>query len=448
MVYIYSPSENSKRLHYIARHLFNHLLGTDFEITQDKRFFLQQTDVCINYSEEELPRGLQIIPQGLLTEKGIRSFSDLDESEWKGLFVFFKQAKGDIPFDLFAASFYLLTLYEEYIPARLDQHERFHHEESLAYRKGFLEIPIIDRWTYLLKEELEQKSFDTSAFRLRKYRVISTFDIDHPFLYRNKGWIKNIGGAIRDLLQGNLNATGQRAAVQLHLKQDPYFKAIHWIDEIQKQFKRPYYLFVLIAGKSPYDRKTVYPQRRFYNYLRQLQNVTIGLHPSYLTLRNLTRLMREKTKLEDILKRPVAHSRQHFLRMQNPETFQELNLAGLQEDFTLTFAHAPGFRSGTAVPYFFYDMEREEETGLLIRPTIMMDSTFIFHQKLKPEEALQKIKNLADACKQSGGDYLSLWHNSNLSGTEKENPWISVFIRGYQYALSIEVRNSDAPGKL
>jgi hypothetical protein len=127
--------------------------------------------------------------------------------------------------------------------------------------------------------------------------------------------------------------------------------------------------------------------------------------------------------------------------MQNPETFQELNLAGFKEDFTLAFAHAPGFRSGTAVPYFFYDMEREEETGLLIRPTIMMDSTFIFHQKLKPEEALQKMKDLIDACKKSGGDYVSLWHNSNLAGTEKENPWINVFIQAYKYAISLENNN-------
>jgi hypothetical protein len=438
MVCIYFPSENSRRLHYIARHLFNSILGADFAVTQDRQFFLQQTDVRINYSEEKLPRCLQIVPHGLLTEKGVRTIPDLNETEWKNAFCFFKQEQGDIPFDLFAASFYLLTLYEEYIPERMDLHERFHLEASLPYRKGFLEIPLIDRWAYFLKEELEAKGFETVAFRLRKYRAVSTFDIDHPFLYRNKGWIKNAGGAFRDLLQGKLNALGERLAVLLHLRQDPYFKAIRRIDEIQQQFGRPYYLFVLIAGKSPYDRKTVYPQRRFYNYLRQLAIPQIGAHPSYLTLRNLKRLMKEKARLEQVLNREVVHSRQHFLRMQTPETYQELILAGFREDFTLAFAHAPGFRSGTAVPYLFYDLERETETVLLIRPTILMDSTLIFHQKSAPEEALQKIKSLADACKQSGGDFLSLWHNSNLSGTEKNNPWINVFIQGYQYALSLE----------
>jgi hypothetical protein len=437
MVHIYFRSENSKRLHYIAKHLFNNVLGTGFEITSDKSFFLRQTDVCINYSEEALNHGLQVIPHGLLTEKGVRVIQRLGESEWKGLFCFFKQEKGDIPFDLFAASFYLLLLYEEYIPSKLDEHERFYHEDSLAFKKNFLEIPLIDRWAYLLKWELEETGCDTSAFRLRQYRAISTFDIDHPFLYRNKGLIKNAGGAVRDLLQGKLKSFGKRLAVQLHVDADPYWKAMLWIDEVQKQFNCPYYLFVLIAGKSPYDRKTVYPQRRFYDYLRELQQVTIGSHPSYLSFRNLKCLMKEKAKLEYILDKPVQHNRQHFLRMQNPETFQELNLAGFKEDFTLAFAHAPGFRSGTAVPYFFYDMEREEETGLLIRPTIMMDSTLIIHQKLKPEEALLKIKQLINECKKSGGDYVSLWHNSNLAGTEKKNPWKEVFIQSYKYALSL-----------
>ncbi|MDR2087699.1 MAG: polysaccharide deacetylase family protein [Dysgonamonadaceae bacterium] len=438
MIHIFSSPENASRLHYVARHLFNEVLGTEFTLVPDKNRFLQQSGICINYSNEPLNHGLQIVPHGLLAEKGVRIINDLQESEWKGLFCFFKQTGGDIPFDVFSAAFYLLTLYEEYIPKRLDQHDRFHHEDALSYRKGFLETPIVDRWAYLLKDKLEEKGYEVSSFQLRKYQVINTFDIDHPYLYLNKGLIRNATGAARDLLHGNLKQILHRILVLLHLRPDPFFQAIRRIDAIQKQYGRSYYLFVLVAGKTPYDRKVVYPQRRFYNYLRQLQSVAVGLHPSYLTLRDLNRLMNEKSKLEHILRRKVTLNRQHFLRMQNPETFQELNLAGFQEDFTPAFAHAPGFRSGTAVPHFFYDVERETETGLLVHPSIVMDSTFIFHHHLSPEEALQKMKDLIDACKKSGGDYLSIWHNSNLAGTDNENPWRNIFIQSFEYALSLE----------
>jgi hypothetical protein len=438
MLTIYSSSENTSRLEFIARHLFNNLLGTEFTITSDKKNYLEQKGPGINYSEEGLNHGLQIIPHGLLFETGIHPVKELNESEWNGLFCFFYTGKGDIPFDLFAAAFYLLTLYEENFPGKLDEHSRFSHTESLLFRKKLLETPIIDRWAYLLKVELEKAAFDTTDFKGRKYRAVSTYDIDHPFLYRNKGWVKNTGGAIRDFLKGNLKSVKERIVVQLRLQKDPYMTSIQAINEVQTQLGRRYYLFVLLGKSGGYGHKMLYPPQPYYKYLKTLKLAQIGLHPSYDTLRNLKRLLKEKSQLEKIVERQISASRQHFLRMQSPETFQELHLAGMEEDFTLAFAQAPGFRSGTAVPYFFYDLRKDQTTSLLIRPTVMMDATLINHLKLSPEAALQKIKGLIDACKQSGGDYLSLWHNSNLAYTPEKNPWISVFLESNKYAISLE----------
>jgi hypothetical protein len=436
MVTIYSSSEKTDRLYYIARHLFNNILGTAFFITSDKKRYLEQKTPCINYSETELNHGLQIIPHGLLFETGVYAVKELKESEWKGLFCFFSNEKGDIPFDLFAASFYLLTLYEEYFPVAPDEHGRFNHLESLLFRKGFLEIPLVDRWAYLLKEALETAGFQTNDFKGRKYRAVTTCDIDHPYLYRNKGLIKSAGGAIRDLLKGNFKAAGKRIGVQLRLQEDPYMTSIQAIHEIQTQLQCPYYLFVLLGKRGKYGRSNLYPAKAYYSYLKSLDLPQIGMHPSYDTFRNLKQLLKEKSELENILKREITISRQHFLRMKNPDTFQDLLSAGIREDFTLAFAQAPGFRSGTAIPYFFYDLRKEEATSLLIRPTVMMDTTLIRHLKLSPEAALQKIKSLIDACKQSGGDFLSLWHNSNLAYTPKENPWISVYMQSCKYAVS------------
>ena len=438
MLTIYCFSENTRRLEYIAQHLFNTILGVEFRITSDKKQYLESTHPCINYSETELNHGLQIIPNGLLFETNIHPLEDLKESEWNGLFCFFYTGKGDIPFDLFAASFYLLTLYEEYFPEKWDKHDRFDYRESLLFRNHSLETPIIDRWAHLLKAELEKAGSDTSDFKLRKYQAIATYDIDHPFLYRYKGLVKNFGGFLRDGFQGNFRGIKERLRTCFRLQEDPYFLSIQSIDQIQNQQKRPYYLFVLLGKRGKYGRTTRYSPVAYYRYLKTLTLARIGLHPSYDTLRNLEQLGIEKKQLEKIVQLKIAHSRQHFLRMQVPETCQELILAGLEEDFTLAFAHAPGFRSGTSIPYFFYDLQKNEATSLLIRPTIMMDSTFIFHQKLSPEEALQKMKQLIDACKQSGGDYLSLWHNSNLAGTPEKNPWINVFIQSFDYAVSLE----------
>jgi hypothetical protein len=438
MLTIYSPSEKTSRLWYIARHLCNNILGTEVAITSDIKFYLEQKSPCINYSEAQLNHGLQIIPQGLLFETGVRKINDLNETQWKGWFCFFANDKGDIPFDLFSAAFYLLTLYEEYFPVEPDKHNRFNHLESLLFRKGFLEIPLVDRWAYALKESLECAGRKTNDFPGRKYRFISTYDIDYPYLYRNKGVIKNAGGAIRAMLKGNFRAVGERMKALLRVKEDPYMAALQAIHEVQTQWRRPYFLFVLLGKRGKYGRSTVYPTRAYYKYLKQLEGIQIGLHPSYDTFRNVKQLRKEKSELECLLKQEITLSRQHFLRLQNPDTFQDLLLAGLREDFSLAFSQAPGFRSGTAIPYFFYDLRNEETTPLLLRPTVMMDTTLIAHLKLAPEAALLKIKDLIDACKQSGGDFLSLWHNSNLAFPPNKNPWVDVYRQSFEYAVSLE----------
>ena len=441
MLTIYSSVNNKKRLEFVSKHLFNHLLGTESQIISDPSFYRKQTGPCINYSEEPLNHGLQIFPQGLLSESGIHAIQDLQKEEWNGLFCFFHTGRGDIPFDLFAASFYLLSLYEEYLPSVLDEHGRFDHRNSLLFRNNCLETPIIDRWAYQLKESLEKSGYPTADFRLRKYRAISTYDIDHPFLYRYKGLIKNKAGLLHDGFKRDFKAVRERLSVFFHRSEDPYMQALRFIHAIENQAQRSYYLFVLLGKRGKYGRSTVYSPRDFYRYLKELNSVFIGLHPSYETYKsNKTYkiLITEKATLEKNLQHPIIFSRQHFLRMLTPDTFQALLQAGIHEDFTLAFAKAPGFRSGTATPHFFYDLQKEETSSLLLHPTVMMDSTLIFHSGLSPEAALEKIKSLIEACKQLGGDYLSLWHNSNLAGSSEKNPWIRVFIESHRYAISME----------
>ena len=438
MLFIYSLSESTLRLDYIARHLFNAILDIDFSIVRDKEVFLNNTGVCINYSNEDLNHGIQIVPHGLLFEKGLKEISDLDVSQWNGYFCFFRQTQGDIPFDLFAASFYLLTLYEEYFPKQLDEHGRFNLNESLAYRNGFLDVPLIDRWTYLLKDELK-KRYPDAKFKKRKFRFVSTFDIDYPYMYLKKGLIRSAGGMMRDLLNLRFDEIVSRITVHFRMKADPYMKALQWIDQVHKEAGKSYYLFVLMNDQGKYGRKTIYPLTAYYEYLKNLDSATVGLHPSYDTYHNPEQLIKEKEMLENVMEKgEVIISRQHFLRMVVPETFRQLEAAGLQEDFTTAFAHSPGFRSGTAIPYYFYDVEEDTTGELLLHPTVMMDASLIIHLGLRPEEALEKIKRLIDECKQSGGDFVSLWHNSNLAGDSNSNSWINVFIETFRYANSQE----------
>jgi hypothetical protein len=52
--------------------------------------------------------------------------------------VFCQRQIGDLPFDPLAATFYLVSRYEEYLPFIPDEHGRFPAKQSFAFSNGFL----------------------------------------------------------------------------------------------------------------------------------------------------------------------------------------------------------------------------------------------------------------------------------------------------------------------
>ena len=66
------------------------------------------------------PQSIHILPHGLLTQNDITS-QEITMTNWEELPVFF-ETEGQIPFDLFAAAFYLVTRYEEYLPHAKDEY--------------------------------------------------------------------------------------------------------------------------------------------------------------------------------------------------------------------------------------------------------------------------------------------------------------------------------------
>lgn len=434
MLIIYSTRKN-KRIEYIVSHIFQVIIGTDCVLTDEKAVFLESTAFGINYSGEDLGRGIWIQPHSLLYEQDVRP-QTIRMGSWQGLPCFFLQEQGDIPFDLFAASFYLLTRYEEYTCRESDQHGRFPAESSLAWREGFLEIPLVDRWVHCLKELLRERGGPFDCFP-RSFRLVSTFDIDHPYLYLNKGGLKNALGALKELLRRDLDSLSERIQVLLHLKPDPYLEAFRAIVERYKVDEKDFFAFIHVGPYGKFDRRTLYPHRRFYSCLRSLYDVRWGLHPSYKASFDQKQVQQEKTKLEKILGHDVKRNRQHFLRMRVPETYRLLHALRFEEDFTLAYASRPGFRASTSIPFLFFDVERNEVLDLLIRPTIVMDATFITYLACSPEEASAKMRQLMQECCHVGGDFTMLWHNSSLCHKEK-NPWYKVFLDCLHEGMRLE----------
>jgi hypothetical protein len=434
MITVYSYFTGS-RVEYIVRHIFHTMLGADYVLTGDVDEYARATGLCVNYSPVSAGKGVWICPHGLLSEEGVGRV-DVEMGRWDDLPCFFLQPQGDVPFDLFAAAFYLLTRYEEYAGGETDRFGRFAAEASLACREGFLQLAVVDRWVLRLKGLLTAGG-GGDDFQARTFRMVATFDVDHPFCYRNKGLLKNLAGAARDMLHGNLPEVKRRLLTLLHLRQDPYMQSLAEIDALHKQHGREYFLFVHVGRYGKYDRRTVYPLRTYYRYLRSLYDVRFGLHPSFGASFNAAAIGREKAKLERILGFRVARNRQHFLRMKIPATCRDLAGLDFTEDFTLAYASRPGFRAGTAIPFYFFDLLRNEQTSLLLRPTVVMDATLMSYLRMQPEEALECIRALMMECKYCGGDFTMLWHPSSLAGGDGER-WREVFAACFRDGVSLE----------
>ena len=130
------------------------MMGLEHAITIDGEYFRNFNGVKINYSDTDLGTDCFRIPnQGLLFESGIgqQSINCFETNVYK---AFFQQPGGDFPFDFFSASFYLVSRYEEYLPHQKDMYGRYAHEHSLAFKEGFLKLPLVNIWVKDLANKL------------------------------------------------------------------------------------------------------------------------------------------------------------------------------------------------------------------------------------------------------------------------------------------------------
>jgi hypothetical protein len=432
MVHVYS-SQITARLEYAFRLLFESILGDKVEFCFDERIFRESTGVKINYSENEQLEGLQLKPHTLLFETHIQK-QDPEVFDWDSLKVFFKVENSFLPFDIFAASFYLVSRYEEYLPGKRDRHQRFLSRNSFASLNRFLEKPVVNIWTLKMAGIIEEK-YQGYSFSRSKFSYISTIDIDNAWAFKNKGFLRHIGSTFNDVAKGRLKQIQKRFSVLFSLKKDPYdnYEFIH--ETIRRFNIRPVFFF-LMNKKGLYDRSVSHKNKYFRKLICNLAKWgEVGIHPSYLSNKGNHQLEKEIKRLESILGHKVKCSRQHFLKISMPKTYRRLIENGIETDYSMGYASRPGFRDSICTPHFFFDILENKQTTLNIVPFQVMDVTLLNYRNLNAEEALKKIKALMIETASVGGTFVSLWHNESLSGLDNWKGWREVYTEMTQLAV-------------
>ena len=380
-------------------------------------------------ANEVVPRGAQLpfddpVPVlfwGEGFEDGNKPFAELCTD---GTVVFY--------IDIIAATFFMLSRWEETVVPVRDEHERFPATASVAYKQGFLDRPAVDEYALILREWL-QALLPGWEPRQRSFSVKLSHDVDLLFDFPN--WyaaIRTFGGDLlkrrspRRAWQTGAGAIAQTVAPD----RTPYFQGIRSLAELSRKYGIGDDAFYFMAtGPGPfgcgYDAASP-PVKRCITDLCE-QGFEIGFHAGYHTFNDPERLAEEKARLDAVLGETRYGGRQHFLRFQVPHTWRHWEQVGLTYDSTMTYADHEGFRCGTCHPFHPFDVGLNRELVLWEWPLIVMDGTLHQYRGLTPEQGEARIVELARRCKQVEGTFTLLWHNSSLDGEWR--PWAEVYRR-------------------
>ncbi len=436
MLLILVPKETN-RMHFTMQLMLTRLLGIELSFTSEISAFEQYEGPKFSFGVTVDTKHLYFASNGLLFESRIAA-RELRHFTFEGGLVFFPVFDQDsaLPFDLFSASFYLVSRYEEYLPHIRDNHNRYLASGSDAWQQGYLHKPLVNIWSFKLKDILHQWFADLK-FNTPVYSFAPTIDIDAAYAYKNKGITRALGGIFKSLQNRNYDELRHRIRVLFRLERDP-FDTFELQMQLQKKYNYRAIYFILLADYAPNDKNIPHNNRYFRSLIRYLADYAeIGIHPSYASAFQPSLMVMETARLSKILKRDVECSRQHFLKLVLPETYRNLVNNDITHDFTMGYAEVPGFRASICTPFPFFDLDNDSKTNLIIHPFAVMDGTLHDYMKLNPQKATETINELIDEVKKVGGTFIPLWHNTSWNEEGDWNGWSEVYEKMVQEGIKI-----------
>ena len=343
-------------------------------------------------------------------------FSSVDHSSVGPLFA----RKGadclECPLHLPASAALTLSRFEETFPVPRDKHGRFSAYQSIAWRDGFLDRPIVDEYGLALEEAIGYLLPGWQPTE-RKLRVKLSHDVDEiglPFRLRS-----SIGHTVR---RGQPKATIRDFRALIHRTDTTYQYLLRQVVDLSVEHHLEAAVYWKSSQAGPYD--TGYNPRdpRILEMISSFcaQGVEMGVHPSYGTFDSPQLFRHEIAALQELLGEERLGGRQDYLRWR-PETWRQWESMGLAYDGSVGFADRIGFRAGTAYCYRPWLLEQRRIADLVEVPLLAMDSTLQNYMRLEPVEALLRLREYVARCRAVGGTFTLVWHNTKLTESGYSN---------------------------
>ena len=413
----------SYRTTYVFKHICTRVLGIEIDFTSVIEEFISHSGPKLSYGKKPLGNELFLQSYGLLTQQGFDSI-DVTVKNWEETKCFFSVGElSKLPFDIFSASFYMLSRYEEYLPHVKDEKGRFPATESLAFKEGFLQYPVVDIWAYKFKELL-QTTFPHLSFTKRQMTVYNIINASQPFIYKYKGALRTFIGFSSDLFKFRLRAVFTRIGVLFGFKEDPY-NTFDWIIKRVKDSSTKLSIFFLLGESINFHEGTNTRRDHFKMLIKNVSDYKpVGLTFSIASLKDFNILKKEKQQLENITNRTLVSSMNTQYLVSLPENYRHLVELEIERDFTMVFENNIGFRGGSCTPFLFYDLDYEIVTPLIIHPLAI--TTKALNGK-RDTEKVKQVRGILDAVKSVNGTFSIVFTNMDFSSNKKNKIWRNLF---------------------
>lgn len=415
MIVIYTPKVTN-RIKFVFDFVFEQYFGIPYSFTTLKPEGPKNGETLLVYDSQKHEGHFCIFRDNLLLEEYITA-QRIFVSRESDLPVFFQSDKHfTISFDIFSCIFYLITRYEEYLPYSEDDYGRYPSANSILANKEFNFRPIVEEWLIVFKNKLLEQ-FPHLVFKEQCFCYIPTFDVDAPFRFLGRNFIKHPP-----------NIFAKNALSVLVKKQgDPYGIFDTLFKEVDALALKPIFFFLL--NDDGEKNSKVSPH---YSGLHQLihtiknRNYRLGIHPSFDALFT-TSISEEKEKLEFISGEKISRSRQHFLKINFPNYYVALEKAGIEEDYSLAYPDRMGCRAGTTQAFYFFNLKENKSTTLKIIPSVLMDACFEYYQSTKKIEEIEKeIFDFLVQLKKINAILVTIYHNDLLATNKYSRLWMFI----------------------
>ncbi len=428
----------TNRLLYTFELLLTEELGIDFKFTTEADEFLSYQGMKLHYGTTPLSEEPAMFQQAvkLLFERDIydQDIKVCSFNDTNAIYPVFND-NSLFPFDIFAASFYIISRYEEYLPHVSDQYNRFQPKDSILYKMNVIEKPIVNIWAIELGKAIKA-IYPEIQLKKKTFKFVPTYDIDAAWAYKNKGFFRTTAAFLKDMLFFDRKEIKERWDVLRDKRIDP-FDTFDYQIELQKELKLKPLYFILCGDYNTNDKNISIRNKEFQNLIKRLGDYAlVGIHPSFSSYLKKNVIKEEVNRLSEVLNREVTMSRQHFLRLSLPSTYQILIELDITDDYSMGYASQAGFRAGYADTFQFFDLENDMKTKLNIHPFALMDGTMRDYLDLDVQESYEKAKQLVDEVKNVNGTFILLWHNETLSGEKRWEGWITLYRKILDYIMN------------